>query len=381
MISNERIYSTLREAGIDFFCGVPDSLLKNFCAYLSDHSSDKEHIITANEGAAIALASGYHIATGKLPLVYLQNSGLGNTINPLLSLADTEVYGIPMLVMIGWRGEPGIADEPQHRKQGRIQNSLLESMEIPFEILGAETENPEELIKTATHQANSNQAPVAIVVRKNTFEPYHLKSSSSEVSSDMSREKAIQIILEKLGDQDVVISTTGKPSREVFEYRAEKKFGHQNDFLTVGSMGHCSQIALGVALHTNHNVYCLDGDGALIMHMGGLSIIGQSGAENFRHIVLNNGAHDSVGGQPTVAMDISIPKIAQANGYKEAFRAESEEELIQVIDEFIARKGPVLLEVVVKKGARKDLGRPTTTPTENKEALMKFLKSANYEAD
>lgn len=374
MVKNELLFEALRKAEVDFFCGVPDSLLKDFCAFLSDNTSYKEHIITANEGGAIALASGYHIATGKVPMVYLQNSGLGNIVNPLLSLADKEVYGTPMLVMIGWRGEPGVHDEPQHKKQGRVQNSLLDAMEMPYMILDENTTEVSDFVNKAVSKTIDLNTPVAIVVRKNTFEPYQLKSS---VASDytLSRESAIQQILEKLENDDIVVSTTGKPSREVFEFRVSQNFGNQNDFLTVGSMGHCSQIALGMALHSDRNVYCIDGDGSVIMHMGGLSITGQSGAKNFRHVVLNNGAHDSVGGQPTVGFEISISEIALANGYRKVFKATDSDSLESSLENFLKEDGPVLLEVCIKKGARKDLGRPTSTPEENKKALMKLLNS------
>ncbi|WP_018127124.1 phosphonopyruvate decarboxylase [Balneola vulgaris] len=374
MVKNELLFEALKKSGIEFYCGVPDSLLKDFCAFLTDNTSSKEHIITANEGGAIALASGYHMATSKVPLVYLQNSGLGNIVNPILSLADKEVYGIPMLIMIGWRGEPGVHDEPQHKKQGRVQNDLLDCMEIPYMVLDESTSDVSQFVKKAISKTVNLSTPVAIVVRKNTFEPYQLKSS---VASDymLSRESAIQQVLEQLEIDDIVVSTTGKPSREVFEFRVSQNFGNQNDFLTVGSMGHCSQIALGIALHTDRNVFCIDGDGSVIMHMGGLSITGQSGAKNFRHIVLNNGAHDSVGGQPTVGFEISISEIALANGYKKVFKAKDSDSLKSSLERFLKEDGPVLLEVCIKKGARKDLGRPTSTPEENKKALMKLLNS------
>lgn len=372
MVNNELFFNALKESKVDFFCGVPDSLLKEFCGFLTDNTTPKEHFITANEGGAIALACGYHIATNKVPLVYLQNSGLGNIVNPILSLADKEVYGTPMLVMIGWRGEPGVRDEPQHIKQGRVQNNLLDSMELPYVILDKNTKNVEKFISDAVLKAVKLNTPVAIVVRKDTFEAYKSISKAS-LKFTLSREFAIQSILKRLSKDDIVVSTTGKPSREVFEFRASQNFGHQNDFLTVGSMGHCSQIALGISLHSERNIYCIDGDGSVIMHMGGLSITGQSGAKNFRHIVLNNGAHDSVGGQPTVGFDISISKIALANGYKNVYQAKTAEELESNLNKFVTEEGPVLLEVFISKGARKDLGRPTSSPEENKKALMELL--------
>ena len=374
MVSNKQFLDSLREHGVDFFCGVPDSLLKNFCAYLGSCTDNSEHIITANEGAAVGLAAGYHISTGKLPLVYLQNSGLGNTVNPLLSLADPEVYSIPMILMIGWRGEPGVADEPQHSKQGRIQNAMLDAMEVPYFILNSETDDVPDFVSNVTERARELSGPVAIVVKKNTFEEFS-SVEGDESEYELSREEAIHHILDSLSEKEIVVSTTGKPSREVYEYRVAKGQGHQNDFLTVGSMGHTSQIALGIALNTDRKVICLDGDGSLIMHMGSLSINGSNAPENFKHVVLNNGAHDSVGGQPTIGFEISIPEIANGCGYKDVYTASDASELENLLDDFLKSAGPSLLEVRIKKGARSDLGRPESTPVQNKMELMKFLNS------
>jgi len=374
MIENEKLFDSLKNSGIDFFCGVPDSLLKDFCAYLTDNTTSKEHIITANEGAAVALASGYHLATQKVPFVYLQNSGLGNTINPLLSLADPEVYSIPMVMMVGWRGEPGVPDEPQHLKQGRVQNSILDAIEMPYFELNDGISNVSEFVSKTVAKAKEINGPVAIVVSKNTFEPYTI--IDDKVSKyTLTREEAISFVLDKLSSDDIVVSTTGKPSREVYEYRVNNSEGHQNDFLTVGSMGHSSQIALGIAMNCKRTVFCLDGDGSVIMHMGSISIIGTNAPANFKHIVLNNGAHDSVGGQPTVGFEISIPDVAKACGYQHVFSASSTGELNNYFERFLQVNGPALFEIRVKKGARKDLGRPGTTPVENKIELMKLLNS------
>jgi len=374
VVSNKQFLDSLRDQGVDFFCGVPDSLLKSFCAYLSSHTADSEHIITANEGAAVGLAAGYHISTGKLPLVYLQNSGLGNAVNPLLSLADTEVYSIPMILMIGWRGEPGVKDEPQHHKQGRVQNRMLEAMEVPFYILDSETDDISGFVSQVAGDARKLSGPVAVVVRKDTFEEFN-SAESDAIGYELSREEAIYHVLDRLSENDIVVSTTGKPSREVYEYRKKKGQGHQNDFLTVGSMGHTSHIALGIALHTARKVICLDGDGSLIMHMGSLCINGSIAPANFKHIVLNNGAHDSVGGQPTLGFEISIPGIAEACGYKKVYTAADSSEMEKRLDNFLQSEGPSLLEVRVKKGARNDLGRPESTPVQNKMDLMNLLKS------
>jgi phosphonopyruvate decarboxylase len=374
MISCKEFYDTLIRKNIDFFTGVPDSILKDFSAYLMDNSPNDKNIITANEGSSIALATGHHLATNKIPLVYMQNSGQGNAINPLTSLTDKEVYGVPLILLIGWRGEPGIKDEPQHLKQGRITLPLLDTLEIPYQILSSKNKNLEKTIEKAIDYTLEKKSPYALVVKKDTFTPYSLKNKS-ETLFEFNREDAIYLIMDQLGHADIIVSTTGKTSRELYEYRKEKNQGHEKDFLTVGSMGHSSQIALGIALSKpNSQVYCFDGDGAFLMHMGGIPIIGTKAPKNFKHIIFNNGAHDSVGGQPTVGFDINIPKIAEASGYKTVMEAQSKDEIIKKIKILKFSEGPSLLEILVNKGARKNLGRPTRTPLQNKKDFMNFLK-------
>lgn len=378
MLAPAWFFEELQKRKIAFFAGVPDSLLKEFCAYLSDTASTKNHIITANEGNAIALAAGYHLATRNFGLVYMQNSGLGNAVNPLTSLVDPAVYAIPVLLLIGWRGEPGVHDEPQHVKQGAITLEQLDALKIPYKILPTEIEPAIECLDAAMQVLNQGQCPYALVVRKGSFSKH--TRAEKEVGLPilpLSRENAIQQIAASLHESDIVISTTGMISRELFEYRASSKsIDLGQDFFTVGSMGHASQIALGIALQITHRqVYCLDGDGALIMHLGGLAIIGNQPARNYKHIVLNNGAHDSVGGQSTVAFQIDVPLLARACGYKDAKQARSPQELEEALAWLHHIPGPALLEVLVNKGARADLGRPTTTPKENKEYFMKNLQA------
>ena len=373
MIDCKAFYDMLIERGITLFTGVPDSTLKNFCAYVTDNAGSIPHVITANEGAAIGLASGHYFATKQPALAYMQNSGLGNSVNPLTSLADPDVYGIPMMMVIGWRGRPGIKDEPQHAKMGKITLKQLETLDIPYEIL---PDDIEEAIQAADRLFDTMQSelkPVAFVVKKGTFEKYSLKTDEAP-PYPMSRERAVELLVESVGTDTPIISTTGKPSRELFEIREMNKQSHQTDFLTVGSMGHCSHIALGVALaNPTRDVYCLDGDGAVIMHLGGLSTIAAQNPTNYKHVVWNNGAHDSVGGQPTVAFDIDLCAIAKASGYKTAIYAETEEALKDGLKKLAEATGPALLEVRVKKGARSDLGRPTMTPKDLKAAFMGYL--------
>ena len=377
MIRPEFFIEALREKGIDCFAGVPDSLLKNICAYITDHFDAAHNIIAANEGAAVGLAAGHYLATGQPACVYMQNSGEGNIINPLASLTDQEVYNIPVLLLIGWRGRPGVHDEPQHVKQGKVTTGLLNVMGVNYEVLSKEENKAAKQIAKAA-KALANKEVFALVIEKDTFEDYKLQNV--EINDlTMTREEAIQTVAAALGEKDCIVSTTGMISRELFEYRAAMNQGHERDFLTVGSMGHASQIALGIAMaKTDRKVWCFDGDGAAIMHMGSMAIVANKAPKNYVHVVFNNGAHDSVGGQPTVGLKIDLPAVAKAVGYKAAISVSSKEELEKELSTLNSQLstlgGPILLEVQVKKGNRKDLGRPTTTPVQNKEALMGFLK-------
>ena len=378
MISPKFFYDTLASKGIDFYAGVPDSLLKNLCAYITDHADAKHNIIAANEGGAMGLAAGHYLATGQIPVVYMQNSGEGNIINPLASLTDKEVYNIPVLLVIGWRGKPGVHDEPQHVKQGKVTTGLLNVMGIDYTVLSKEEDKAEKQIEKAVTYMQQTKECYALVIEKDTFEEYKLSSSVSTLhaSLSLSREEAIQTVAAALGEKDVIVSTTGMISRELFEYRAAKNQGHERDFLTVGSMGHASQIALGIALEKpDRRVWCFDGDGASIMHMGSMAIVGSKAPKNYVHVVFNNGAHDSVGGQPTVGLSIDLT--AKAVGYKHVYSVDNKEELERLLASCIlplTPEGAAFIEVKVKKGNRKDLGRPTTTPIQNKEALMGFLQ-------
>ena len=373
MIRPKYFVESLAKAGIDFFARVPDSLLKNICAYLTDNSPKAKNIIAANEGAAIGLAAGHYLASGQIPVVYMQNSGLGNTVNPLMSLTDEEVYNIPVLLLVGWRGEPGKHDEPQHVKQGKVTIPLLDAMGIKNVVMATEEDALDTQLREGIAYMEETKRAFALVIQKGTFDDYQLQHIAPS-SLSMSREEAIQLAAGSIEKEAVIVSTTGMISRELFEYRAAGNMGHDRDFLTVGSMGHASQIALGIALEQpGRPVYCFDGDGAAIMHMGSLGIVGDMQPKHYTHVVFNNGAHDSVGGQPTIGLCIDLPAIAMACGYRSAVSVDNAEDLKKALAD---KEGgsPRLIEVKVKKGARKNLGRPTTTPIQNKEALMAFLK-------
>ena len=353
MIDPGLFVGALRESGVDFCTGVPDSLLKGFCAFVTDTCGDN-HVIAANEGGAVALAAGHYLATGRPALVYMQNSGQGNAVNPLASLADPDVYAIPMVLLVGWRGEPGVKDEPQHAKQGKVTLSLFETLGVPTAVLPSGEAEALDAARAQARLAIAESRPVALVVRKGLFADYALRNKRPDIAA-LRREEAIQTILEGAGREAVVVSTTGMISREVYEIRERLGQDHSRDFLTVGSMGHALMIALGIAkAQPARPVFCLDGDGASLMHLGNLAIAGQSGCANLTHIVFNNAAHDSVGGQPTVGGCVNFPEIARHCGYN--------------------RPGaPTFREIRVAKGARKDLGRPKEPPQVNKGLFMETL--------
>lgn len=360
--------------GSDFYTGVPDSQLKALCNYLMNtYGIDKaHHIIAANEGSCTALAAGYHLATGKLPVVYMQNSGEGNIINPAASLLSDKVYAIPMIFIIGWRGEPGVHDEPQHIYQGEVTVKLLDDMNIPSFIISKDTTDDEvSEAMSGFRKVLSEGRQAAFVIRKGALS--YSEDVEYKNSNTMVREEIIRHIAAASGEAPIV-STTGKASRELFEIREANGQSHKYDFLTVGSMGHSSSIALGIALNKpDTKVWCIDGDGAVLMHMGAMAVLGANAPENLIHVVINNGAHETVGGMPTVAETIDIPAIAKACGYKYAVCADSFEALDRELEAAKNRSGLSLIEVKCSIGARDDLGRPTTTALENKNNFMEYL--------
>lgn len=369
-----KVEKLLSIIGSDFFTGVPDSQLKALCDYLMNtYGIDKKHhIIAANEGNCTALAAGYHLATGKVPVVYMQNSGEGNIINPVASLLNDKVYAIPMVFIIGWRGEPGIHDEPQHIYQGEVTVKLMEDMGIETFVIGKETVDEEVVQVMKDFSVLLAQGKnVAFIIRKGALE-YDKKVKYSN-SNTMVREEIIQHIV-KISGEDPIISTTGKASRELFETREANGQSHKYDFLTVGSMGHSSSIALGVALNKpDTKIWCVDGDGAVLMHMGSMAVLGANSPANLVHVVINNGAHETVGGMPTVAAKIDLVAIAKACGYPNAVCVDNFEDLDKELEEAKARNELSMIEVKCSIGARADLGRPTTTALENKENFMEYI--------
>ncbi len=374
MISVEMFVEYL---GADFYTGVPDSQLRSLCDLLYEkYGTDaRHHVIAANEGNAVAIATGYHLATGKIPVVYMQNSGIGNATNPLVSLAAPEVYGIPMILVIGWRGESGVHDEPQHMLQGSITLEMLDTMSIEHFIVTQDTDENEvaKAVATFEHLLDVGKQ-VAFVVRKNALS--YDKKIKYKNDNSLTREDAIRKIIEYTGE-DIIISTTGKASRELFELRNQLGQDHDHDFLTVGSMGHSSSIALGIALQKrDRRIWCIDGDGAAIMHMGSLAVIGQAAPKpnNLVHIVINNGAHESVGGMPTSASGIEFTKIAEACGYEKVYSTDNIDELEELLRTFRTDTKLTMLEIRCAIGARGDLGRPDVTPEGIRKRIMKMLE-------
>ena len=359
----------------DFFTGVPDSQLKPLCNYLiHNHSISDSHIIAANEGNCTALAAGYYLATKKVPIVYMQNSGIGNIINPVASLLNDKVYGIPCIFFVGWRGEPGVHDEPQHIYQGEVTVKLLEDMDIQTYIITKETtqEDVKNQLKLWQPLLDSGKQ-VAFIVKKGALE-FNEKVEYKNDNS-MVREDIIKHIV-NVSKEDIIISTTGKASRELFEIREANNQSHKYDFLTVGSMGHSSSIALSVALQKkNQKIWCIDGDGAVLMHMGAMAVIGANAPKNLVHIVINNGAHETVGGMPTVASNIDFAQIAKGCGYKNVVSVDDFSTLDIELNNAKKANELTLIEVKCSIGARDDLGRPTTTAKENKENFMNYLAS------
>ncbi len=379
MISPSNFLDELKSNGINFFVGIPDSLMKGLNYQISKSCSENEHIISSNEGSAVANAIGHFAATEQLAAVYMQNSGLGNAYNPLISLADPEVYGIPMLLLIGWRGEIDdegnqINDEPQHVKQGQVTLSTLKTLDVPYDIIHEKSKDWKEKIHNLVTLAKTKRRPVALVFRKNTFEETLIKFTKSVQRPILRREEAIELIINLSHPLDIFVASTGMIGRELYEIRKLKNLPHDSDFLTVGGMGHASQIACRIAATLSHRrVICLDGDGALLMHSGGMAECAYQ--SNLMHIILNNGAHDSVGGQPTAAFQINLQRIADGFGYTKVCKAISSNEIEQ---HFQSRQyGSIFLEIQCKRGNRKDLGRPDKPPKQNLADFIKFLRCDN----
>jgi len=368
-----KFLSAIEDLGVDFYTGVPDSLISPLIdSIINKYGISSNHIIAANEGAAVGLAAGHYLATSKPALVYMQNSGIGNAVNPICSLLHENVYAIPVVFVIGWRGEPGVKDEPQHIFQGKTTLSMLDCLELPYAIISDETSDLSSHIADFKKHLDCGRS-VAFVIRKDAFSGGEKNLYASE--AEMSREHALKMVLSASKPNDIFVCSTGKLSREVFEIREQENTGHSRDFLTVGSMGHSLMIAYGIALRKpDKRIFCLDGDGAVLMHMGNLALAGANNPPNLVHVVINNGAHESVGGMPTVSTSFNLCDVASALGYKHSFRVTTQSECLSVSEKITGLNGAIFIEIMCNLESRTDLGRPTTSPVQNKNELMAALR-------
>jgi phosphonopyruvate decarboxylase len=364
-----------RQLGVGFFSGVPDSSMKSLCNAICNELDSRMHVISVNEGAAVSLASGVHLGSNLVPLVYFQNSGQGNSLNPLISLASKEVFSIPMIMLVGWRGKPGSVDEPQHSLQGKVTKKIFEEIGIKVIHLSSKEEMANSQLEEALSVAIEISSPVCILVENGTFSDCNLETSRGRESLPR-REDALERVLLSAKNRTVFISTTGKTSREVFEIRGRLGQAHERDFLVVGSMGHCSFISVGLAMaRPDVEVICIDGDGSVLMHMGSLPTIAELGCKNLTHVIVNNGVHESVGGHQTTSPDLDFSKVARSCGYRESRRVSNLEDLVETLQDWEKMDGPKLIEIMTRPGSRKDLGRPGKTPLEVKDSFMRFLQN------
>jgi phosphonopyruvate decarboxylase len=379
MIDIASFSNKLHDSGIEFITGVPDTLLNDFCLHIEDSWSKDRHVIAANEGNAIGLAAGYHLATGTIPLVYMQNSGIGNTVNPLLSLTHKLVYCIPMILLIGWRGEPDKNDHAQHKKQGEITPALLETMDIPYKVVPYNTEEALSILKWALEVAITSNSPVALLATKGVFEKGEKAGFNSENEQLLSREEAINVVLDSIPENSIVVASTGRATRELYELRNIRKESHENDFLNVGAMGHTSSIGLGIAMATKRKVVCLEGDSSAIMHLGSFTTTGLLKPDNFLHIVLNNGVHESVGGQKSAGFNVNLTDIAKHCGYVTIEKSvKTIEEINTAFKTFNDSDGPAFMEIIIRKGIRKDMPPLRFDLINSKNELMCYLNGENF---
>lgn len=372
-MDSQTLLEIFREFEIELVTGVPDSLLNNFIEELDNPKNTFQHLIAANEGNAVAIGIGHYLASGKSPVIYMQNSGLGNAINPLASLTHKNVYSIPLILVIGWRGEPGVRDEPQHMVQGAITRTLLENLQIPFVIVGADTLISEVQDFLSIYLERS-EGPMAILVRRETLSG-DKKSTPPASNTTLTREEAISTITDALPNDSIIVATTGKLSRELDEKRSREGIVGI-DFLTVGGMGHASSIALGIALSLSQRlVVCLDGDGAALMHLGAIAVIGNAKPKHFIHILINNGVHESVGNSSIGNKDINFQLFSQAVGYSKYYMITDANDIFRTIQQALSDQGPTFIEVLTNSESRPNLGRPQLTPLKNRDIFTNHLRT------
>lgn len=373
MLDQKLIFEELEKQEVTFFTGVPDSYLNGFCNYALNNFPER-NIIAANEGNAVGIAAGHYFASKEIPLVYMQNSGMGNIVNPLASLVDEHVYAVPMLLLIGWRGQAGTGDWPQHELQGQITLGLLDVMGIQYRILPDDNSQVTEILKTAMEYCKTYRKPYALVAPKGVMAGE--KINNKDAIYPMSREEVIEIILDHMPENTIYSATTGRATRELFFLRERRNEGKEHDFLNVGAMGHASSVALGIALEKpGRKVVVLDGDSATMMHMGAMTMVSNLDVPDFIHVVLNNGAHESVGGQPSVGHKINFTKIAEACGYETVHHSvTSKEELIEAIEVLRECGKASFIDVRIHKGLS---GKLPSLDFSHREAIDELIGELN----
>lgn len=375
MIDINLFSDILTRNGVEFISGVPDTLLNDFCLFIEKEWPHEKHIIAANEGNAIALAAGYHLATGTIPLVYMQNSGIGNAVNPLISLTHGNVYSIPLVLLIGWRGDPSARDHVQHIKQGELTPKFMDEMDIPYRVLENDKESALNNIEWAVNNARKLSAPTALIVKKGVLEKGGKDAFNNEDNTLLSREEAINCVLNTIPHDSIVVASTGRATRELYELRNIRKEKHNYDFLNVGAMGHTSSIATGLSLGTKQTVVCLEGDSSAIMHLGAFTTTGGIKPKNILHVVLNNGVHESVGGQQSAGFSANLTDIATNSGYKTMGKAfKNVDDIKQAVEDILKNEGPSFIEIIIRKGIRADMPQLKFDLKETKKKLMKSLQ-------
>ncbi len=352
MVDVDKFYNFIQKK-INFYTGVPDSILKDFSTCLE--LKEKNHLISTNEGSAVALAIGNYLTTKKIGLVYLQNSGLSNAINPLISIADKSVYSIPLILLIGWRGAPGVEDEPQHKTKGKITTKLLKNLKLKYEIL--KSNNDIKKIDKLITFAKKNLTPVCLLVKPKTLFSKKKNKNNFINHSNLSREFFLKSLLNKINKNEKLICTTGYTSREVYQIRKNYKLKNGKDFYLVGGMGHASSVSLGTSLKSKTKINCLDGDGSSLMHLGGVASMGVFGKKNLRYFILNNNCHESVGSQRTIAAKLNFKKISQAFNFKNYELIKSKKD-VKKLTQILKKDGPIFVEVKIKNKSIENLKRP-----------------------
>lgn len=365
MIYVEDLLNTLKKKKINFFTGVPDSVLKNLT-----YKFKKNHISVNNEGTAVSLAAGYYLATGKLPCVYMQNSGLGNAINPLISITNKNIYSIPSILIIGWRGSPNSKDEPQHQVMGKKTKQILKLLGIKYFV--ARNKKDLEKFEKMIEYSRSKLTSIACLIERSSIKNKKSKTQKKIINKyKVYRYNFIKELVDLIKIKSNVISSTGFISRELDHILSKKKYLNIKPFYMVGGMGHSASLTLGVSLKSKKQNICLDGDGALLMHLGSLGIVKKYGKKNFKYILLRNDTHESVGCQPTNSTHINYKILSKSFGFRKYLLITKELDFKNVVKKLINSPGPSFLEVRIKNGSISNLGRPKNLKFVKKKFMLK----------